>query len=89
MGRKPFVVNRNGAEHKEKKVNSEEFDYMSENVIKVIKEEVKTKQKETNKKKNKLPPVQKSHSSMRDEGLSKPLSSSNIGFKLLQQMGYK
>ena len=89
MGRQPFVANR-AKKNKKKEPVDEEYDYMSESVILKVKEEVSEKEKlAVKKKKEKNESQPRSHSTIREEALATPLPSSNIGFKLLQQMGYK
>lgn len=91
MGRKPFVASRNKAPVVEKDEIQNSIpcdDYMSESLLNEIKNEEKKKESSSTKKK-KIQSQPQSHSSMREEALSTPLPSSNIGFKLLQQMGYK
>jgi len=89
MGRKPFI-SKSTNDNKRKKEDLkdvEELDYMSLGMLEVVKE--KEVKKESVGKKKTVIEQKKSHSALREEALATPISKSNVGFKLLQQMGYK
>ena len=91
MGRKPFISKSNSNDSKKRKKEEtkdvEELDYMSVGMLEVVKE--KEVKKESLGKKKVVIEQKKSHSALREEALATPISKSNVGFKLLQQMGYK
>ena len=64
----------------------EQADYMSGGLLDLMKQEDAKKQRG---KKAAALPQPKKHSEMREEALATPIGDSNIGFKLLKQMGYK
>ena len=85
MGRKPFVAPRKPATTPEPHAESTEDDYMSGQLLEVLKQN----DKKAPKKKVTKEHAPKKYSTMREEALATPLPETNIGFKLLKQMGYK